>query len=69
MKKSIDRCFLHYGIRQEDMSIIEQVSQQADVDAEWLKENILKPYNEARNEENIDDKRLRKLLNSALKKI
>jgi len=69
MKKSIDRCFLHYGIRQEDMSIIEQVSQQADVDAEWLKENILKPYNEARNEENIDDKRLRKLLNSAIKKI
>ena len=51
------------------MSIIEQVSQQADVDAEWLKENILKPYNEARNDENIDDKRLRKLLNSAIKKI
>ena len=69
MKKSIDRCFLHYGIRQEDMSIIEQVSQQADVDAEWLKENILKPYNEARNDENIDDKRLRKLLNRAIKKI
>lgn len=69
MKKSIDRCFLHYGIRQEDMSIIEQVSQQVDVDAEWLKENILKPYNEARNDENIDDKRLRKLLNSAIKKI
>lgn len=69
MKKSIDRCFLHYGIRQEDMSIIEQVSQQADIDAEWLKENILKPYNEARNDENIDDKRLRKLLNSAIKKI
>lgn len=69
MKKSIDRCFLHYGIRQEDMSIIEQVSQQADVDAEWLKENILKPYNEARNDENIDDKHLRKLLNSAIKKI
>ena len=59
----------YYGIRQEDMSIIEQVSQQADVDAEWLKENILKPYNEARNDENIDDKRLRKLLNSAIKKI
>ena len=69
MKKGVDRCFLHYGIRQEDMSIIEQVSQQADVDAEWLKENILKPYNDARNEESIDDKRLRKLLNNAIKKI
>lgn len=69
MKKGLDRCFLHYGIRQEDMNIIEQVSQQADVDAEWLKENVLKPYNEARNEESIDDKRLRKLLNNAIKKI
>ena len=69
MKKGLDRCFLHYGIRQEDMNIIEHVSQQADVDSEWLKEYVLKPYNEARNKENIDDKHLRKLLNNAIKKI
>lgn len=69
MKKGLDRCFLHYGIRQEDMNIIEQVCQQADVDAEWVKESILSPYTEARNEESIDDKRLRKLLNNAIKKI
>lgn len=69
MKKGLDRCFLHYGIRQEDMNIIEQVCQQADVAAEWVKESILSPYTEARNEESIDDKRLRKLLNNAIKKI
>ena len=34
-----------------------------------LKEHILKPYNEARNDEAIDDKKLRKILNNALKKI
>ena len=69
MKKGLDRTFLHYGIRQEDMNIIEEAARNADIDPDWLKENILKPYNEARNEEAIDDKKLRKILNNALKKI
>lgn len=69
MKKGLDRCFLHYGIRQEDMDIIEAATRDADIDAEWMKEHILKPYNEARNDEAIDEKKLRKILNNALKKI
>lgn len=69
MKKGLDRCFLHYGIRQEDMDIIEAATSDADIDAEWMKEYILKPYNEARNEEAVDDKKLRKILNNALKRI
>lgn len=69
MKKGLDRTFLHYGIRQEDMEIIEDAARSADIDPEWLKEYILKPYNEARNEEAIDDKRIRKILNKALKEV
>lgn len=81
MKKGLDRCFLHYGIRQEDMEIIEAATRDADIDAEWMKEYILKPYNEARNDGNVerdrmgangvsvDEKKLRKILNNALKKI
>ncbi len=69
MKKGLDRTFLHYGIRQEDMDIIEAAARDADIDADWMKEYILKPYNEARNEETIDDKKLRKILNNAIKKI
>lgn len=69
MKKGLDRTFLHYGIRQEDMNIIEEAARNADIDPDWLKETILKPYNEARNEEAIDEKKLRKILNNALKKI
>ena len=69
MKKGLDRTFLHYGIRQEDMNIIEDAARDADIDADWLKEYILKPYNEARNEEAVDDKKLRKILNKALKEI
>lgn len=69
MKKGLDRTFLHYGIRQEDMNIIEEAARNADIDPDWLKDNILKPYNEARNEEAIDEKKLRKILNKALKEV
>ena len=69
MKKGLDRTFLHYGIRQEDMNIIEEAARSADIDPEWMKEYILKPYNEARNEESIDEKKLRKILNKALKEV
>ena len=69
MKKGLDRCFLHYGIRQEDMEIIEDAARSADIDPDWMKEFILKPYNEARNEEAVDDKKLRKILNKALKEV
>lgn len=69
MKKGLDRCFLHYGIRQEDLDLIEQACQSAEIDSEWMKENILKPYNEERNNENIDDKKLKSILNKALKKL
>lgn len=69
MKKGLDRSFLHYGIRQEDMDLIEQACRNAEIDEEWMKENILKPYNEERNNEAIDDKKLKSILNKALKKL
>ncbi|MBO4751578.1 MAG: hypothetical protein J5526_02375 [Bacteroidales bacterium] len=69
MKKGLDRTFLHYGIRQEDMDIIEDAARGADIDPDWMKEFILKPYNEARNEEAVDEKKLRKILNKALKEV
>ena len=40
MKKSLDRTFLNYGIRQEDMQLIESACQSEGIDAEWLKDYI-----------------------------
>lgn len=34
MKKSLDRTFLNYGIRQEDMLLIESACQSEGIDAE-----------------------------------
>ena len=69
MKKGLYRCFLHYGIRQEDMDIIEQACKSAEIDADWMKEYILKPYTEERNNENVDEKKLKSIINKALKKL
>lgn len=70
MKKGIDRTFLHYGVRMEDMALIEQSCQDSGIDAEWLKENILKPYNEERNNQNVvEEKKLAKIVKKALKNL
>ena len=69
MAKGIDRCFLQYGIRQEDMKVIEQVCLSADIDAEWLKQYVLEPYNEERNNETLDDKKIKSIINKALNKL
>ena len=70
MKKGLDRCFLHYGIKQEDMNIIEQACVDNDIDAEWVKENILKPYQDEKNNQNfVEEKKLTKIMKQALKRI
>jgi non-homologous end joining protein Ku len=70
MKKGLDRCFLHYGIKQEDMNIIEQACVDNDIDAEWVKENILKPYQDEKNNQNfVEEKKLTKIMKQALKHI
>ena len=70
MKKGLDRCFLHYGIKQEDMNIIEQTCIDSDIDAEWMKENILKPYQDEKNNQNfVEEKKLAKIMKQALKRV
>ena len=37
-RKGIESTFLHYGVRPEDMALIEQACQDSGIDTEWLKE-------------------------------
>lgn len=68
-KKGMDSVFLHYGIRRGDMEIIEQVCSDSDIDVEWLKENILKSYHEDKTNDVLDDKKVIKIINKALKSL
>lgn len=70
MKKGLDRCFLHYGIKQEDMDIIEQACIDDGIDADWLKEYVLKPFQDEKNNQNfVEEKKLTKIMKQALKKV
>ncbi len=44
MAKGIDQKFVHYGIRKDDLSMIEAICDAEQIDFEWLSEEILKAY-------------------------
>lgn len=44
MAKGIDQKFVHYGIRKDDLSMIEAICEAERIDFEWLSEDILKAY-------------------------
>ena len=44
MAKGIDPKFVHYGIRKDDLAMIEAICEAEGIDFEWLSEDILKAY-------------------------
>ncbi len=68
--KTIDSVFTHYGIRGEDMKIIEQLCQAENLDFEWLQESILKEYHNLKiNNQQIDEKLIEKIIEKAVAKL
>ena len=67
-KKGLDGYFMKYGISQMDLQIIENVCQVADVEADWLEEEILAPYQTKRNSgATMDAEATYKIIKNALK--
>lgn len=48
MTKGIDQKFVHYGIRNDDLSMIEAICEGEGISFEWLSEDILKAYHAKR---------------------
>lgn len=70
MSKGLDTAFIHYGIRKEDMDIIKNLTEEQGLDFEWLQENILKEFHNLKiNNEDIDSKKIEKIIKKALNKI
>lgn len=69
-KKSLDTTFLHYGIRKEDLSMIEVLCTEHQIEFDWLKEEILKEFHEKKiNNEDLDDKSIEKIIEKAIQQI
>ncbi len=69
-KKGLDTTFLHYGIRKEDISLIETLCTEHKLEFDWVKEDLLKEFHERkiRNQE-IDERSIEKVIEKALLKI
>lgn len=62
---------MHYGIRKDDMALIEAICQPHNLDFDWLKEDILKRYHEDRVQygDGFGEKLVEKLVEKAIGKI
>jgi len=65
--KGLDSTFVHYGIRKEDLAILESLAEKHGLDYEWIQESILRIYHEQKTkDDNIDDRALVRLVEKAL---
>ena len=70
MAKGIDSKFVHYGIRRDDLSMIEALCDAEGIDFDWLSEEILKTYHARRVDAiEIDDAATEEILRAAIEKI
>ena len=69
-KKGLDSMFLHYGIRKEDISLIETLCTQHQLEFDWVKEDLLKEFHERKIRNlALDEKSIEKVIEKALQKI
>lgn len=48
MAQGLDHKFLHYGIREEDLSLIRTLCDKHGIDFDWMSEDILRKYHAAK---------------------
>ena len=67
MNKGLDAMFMNFGIRNEDMEIIKNICEEAQINFDWFKDFILKEYHELKMKNaDLDSKSLQKILEKAL---
>lgn len=70
MAKGIDQKFVHYGIRKDDLSMIEAICEAEGIDFEWLSEDILKAYHAKKvNVIEMSDNDTENIIRAAIQKI
>lgn len=68
--RGIDQKFVHYGIRRDDLSMIEAICAAEEIDFYWLSEEILKAYHARKVDAiEIDDAATEEIIRTAIQKI
>lgn len=70
MAKGLDSKFLHYGIRKDDLAMIQAICDAEHIDFDWLSEEILKVYHARKVDAiEIDDAAAEDIIRAAIQKI
>lgn len=70
MAKGIDQKFVHYGIRKDDLSMIEAICEAEGIEFEWLSEDILKAYHAKKVDViEMSDNNTENIIRAAIQKI
>lgn len=70
MAKGLDSKFLHYGIRKDDLAMIQAICDAEHIDFDWLSEEILKVYHAKKVEKiELDDATAEDIIRAAIQKI
>jgi len=66
----IDRNFIHYGIRTQDLDEINRLAEESGLDTEWLNDEVFRVFHEQKvTNAELDDTSVEKIINKALNKI
>lgn len=68
--RGIDNKFVHFGIRKDDLAMIETICEQEGIDFDWLSEEILKTYHAKKVDViEIADSDTEEIIRAAIQKI
>lgn len=67
--KGLDYTFVHHGIRQDDLKILEEIAFEYEIDKEWLK-GLLQSFHDKKTQNaEVEDNVITKLIEEHLNKI
>jgi hypothetical protein len=70
MPRGLDGYFIKYGITKSDLQIIESTCNVNEIEPDWLKEEILAPYQARKNEgKTVDANATYRIVRDALNKL
>jgi len=70
MQKGLDSTFVQYGIRADDLRLIETLALEHGLDFEWVQQELLRAFHEARNRtHDLGEADVEKLIEKALTKL
>lgn len=70
MHKGIDQKFVHFGIRKDDLALIEAICEKHEIDFDWLSEEVLRTYHSKKVDViEMSDIETEAIIRSAIQKI